>query len=476
MTLIEIEEMTIPALTAAMERGELTSVVLVQVYLDRIARYDKSGPALNAILEINPDALFIAEALDSERKQGGVRGPLHGIPILLKDNIDTGDRMHTSAGSLALADSYAPRDAFLVRRLRKAGAVILGKANMTEFANYMADAMPSGYSSRGGQVKNPYNPEWDPSGSSSGSAVAAAANLCAAAVGTETDGSIVSPARANGVVGLKPTVGLVSRSGIVPISHTQDTAGPLARTVTDAAVLLGAMTGVDRNDPATWRSRWSALADYTPFLQREGLRGARLGLCTADRESLHAEDRERLDGIAAVLRGEGAEVTAVDRIFDADEHALVLRHEFKTGLNYYLHALGPGVAVRNLADVITFNKAHSETALRYGQGVLERCEATSGTLTESRYLADLLRHLREIRGGIDRILGEQGLEALVFLKGTSIAAVAGYPAVIVPAGFADDGKPYGLTFIGPAFSEPALIKLAYAFEQAAGRRKTPKIN
>ena len=468
--------MTIPALAAAMERKELTSAALVQFYLDRIARYDKSGPALNAVLEINPDALFIAEALDCERRHQGARGPLHGIPILLKDNIDTGDGMHTSAGSLALADSYAPRDAFLVRRLRKAGAVLLGKANMTEFANYMADAMPSGYSSRGGQVKNPYNPEWDPSGSSSGSAVAAAANFCAAAVGTETDGSIVSPARANCVVGLKPTVGLISRAGIVPISHTQDTAGPLARTVTDAAVLLGAMTGVDRHDPATWRSRWSARADYTPFLQLEGLRCARLGLCTADRESLPAADRERLDGIAAVLRGEGAEVTAVDRIFDADEHAQVLRHEFKSGLNHYLHILGPGGAMRTLADVIAFYKAHPETALRYGQGVLERSEATSGTLTEGRYLADLLRNIREIGGGIDRILEEQGFDALVFLEGTSIAAVAGYPAVIVPAGFADDGKPYGLTFIAPAFGEPMLIKLAYAFEQATGRRVPPKID
>ncbi len=277
--MFNIEEASINYLQDAMSKGEVTSRELVLLYLERIAKYDKSGPKLNSVLEINPDALFIADAMDHERETTGVRGPLHGIPVLLKDNINTHDKMHTSAGSVALADLYAPYDAFLVMKLRDAGAVILGKANMTEFANYMADGMPNGYSSRGGQVLNPYNAEKDPSGSSTGSAVAVSANLCTVAVGTETCGSIIGPAYMSGIVGIKPTVGLISRYGIIPISNSQDTAGPLARTVEDAAILLGELAGMDQNDPATWASRGRAYSDYTQFLDKNGLKGARIGIC-----------------------------------------------------------------------------------------------------------------------------------------------------------------------------------------------------
>ena len=466
-----------------MAEGRMTSEGLVAAYLERIAAHDKQGARLNTILEINPDALFIARALDHERATAGPRSPLHGIPVLLKDNIDTGDQMHTTAGSLALAGSYAPRDAFVAAQLRKAGAVILGKANMTEFANFMADNMPSGYSSRGGQVLNPYLPEtMTPSGSSSGSAAAVAANLTAVAVGTETSGSILSPASHCSVVGIKPTVGLISRTGIIPIAFSQDTAGPMARTVADAALLLGAMTGQDPRDPATLASVGRALTDYTPFLDPNGLKGARIGV---PRKGVYWEieegEQELFDAAIAVLKSLGAEVVDPAEMPWAETgywKSTVMEHEFKVAMNSYLASLGPGAPVKTLQEIIAFNNAHAEAALRYGQKVLEASEATSGTLTEPAYIQDRARDIRlSTVEGIDAVLNEHRLDALFFLAegGCWVAARAGYPSVSVPAGYTPAGRPMGVMFTGRAWSEPMLIKFAYAYEQATRRRRPPTL-
>lgn len=478
-----LETATIGQLQGAMTAGRFTSEALVLAYLDRITRYDRQGVTLNAVLEINPDALHIAQALDAERARTGVRGPLHGIPVLIKDNIDTGDKMHTSAGSLALAESYAPEDSFVAGRLREAGAVLLGKTNLTEWANFMADNMPNGYSSRGGQVLNPYGPgQLDVGGSSSGSGAAVAASLAAAAVGTETSGSILSPASQNSIVGIKPTVGLISRSGIIPIAHSQDTAGPMARTVADAAVLLGALAGVDERDWVTSTATGRHAFDYTSVLDKDGLRGARIGV-PRDPYFLRLDERQQtiMDSVISVLRELGAIVIDPVTIPTAQElHGYeVLVYEFKPNLNAYLQRLSARVPVHSLRELIAFNTTNAETALRYGQAVLLQSEATTGTLTEPAYLQARRSDLQGAQeGGIDAAMAEHHLDALLFPAnwGAGIAAKAGYPSVTVPAGYGADGAPLGATFTGQAFSEPTLIRLAYAFEQATLHRRSPRLS
>lgn len=481
-TEFRLEEATIAAMNKALNEGKLTSEQLVSMYLERIAALDKQGPKLNSVLEVNPDALFIARALDRERKLSGPRGPLHGIPVLVKDNIDTADKMHTSAGSLALASSFAPRDSFVATQLRKAGAVILGKANMTEFANFMTQGMPSGYSSRGGQVINPYVATLTPSGSSSGSGVSVAANLTAAAIGTETSGSILSPSNNNSIVGIKPTVGLISRTGIIPISMSQDTAGPMTRTVADAAVLLGALVGVDEADPATWASPGRAYKDYTQFLDKDGLRGARIGVPDLNWLKRLSDDEKRIyeAAIAAIceLGAEIVENVVIPSAANGYWQSSVMIHEFKAALNSYLAALGPSAPVKSLKEIVEFNNQNPEATLRYGQTLLAESEATSGTLTEPAYLLDRLKDLRLSREeGLDAALDGNKLDALIFPAtwGCWMPARAGYPSINVPAGYLPDGSPMGVTFTGRAWSEPTLVRLGYAFEQATLHRKAPNL-
>jgi amidase len=478
-----IVEATINQLQAAMMEGRLTAKELVLFYLQRIASYDKNGPKINAILEVNPDAVHIAEALDAERAAKGPRGPLHGIPVLLKDNIDTGDNMHTSAGSLALADSYAAEDSFVAKRLRNAGAVILGKTNLTEFANFVSENMPNGYSSRGGQVLNPYGPGiFDVEGSSSGSAAAVAANFAAAAIGTETSGSILSPSSANSIVGIKPTVGLISRTGIIPIAFSQDTAGPMARTVADAALLLGVLTGYDEADPATGGSVGRAHTDYTPFLDPNGLRGARIGIARPVYfDQLRDDQAALMNAAIEVLRREGAVVFDPVAIPTATEKwdNTVLLYEFKPALNAYLSRLPAHWPIRSLRDVIRFNRQYREEALRYGQKMLEKAEETSGTLTEPVYLQTRASDLQKSQAeGIDNVMRAHRLDALLFpaCLGADIAAKAGYPSITVPGGYTPEGEPLGVTFTGMAYSEPTLIRIAYAFEQATNHRVPPPLS
>ncbi|MFD0673810.1 amidase family protein [Cohnella sp. GCM10027633] len=484
-----IVEADIAGMQRGMEEGSLRSEELTRAYIDRIqACNDK----LRAVLEINPEAIAIAKALDAERRERGSRGILHGIPILLKDNIDTHDRMHTSAGSVALANSVAAEDSWVAKRLRAAGAVLLGKTNMTEWAGYMAGGIWAGYSSRGGLTLNPYGPgEMFVGGSSSGSAVAAAANLAAAAIGTETSGSIISPASQNNIVGLKPTIGLIGRSGIIPISHSQDTAGPMARTVADAARLLGALTGVDERDAATKASDGRAYADYTPFLDASYLRHARIGIPRFYYGELDEARLAIIEAAIEALRQAGA--TIVDPVTLPCERTEwtwdVLRYEFKKGVDDYLAGVGSDVPVRTLSDVIAYNERHGDVALKYGQDGLEKANETSGTLTEQAY-ADALKQNEEMarRLGLDHALKEHRLDALLFLGnegGSDLAARAGYPSITVPGGFAATGivapggyvtkGPQGITFVGAAYSEPVLIKLAYGYEQATKHRTPPPL-
>lgn len=470
-----LPEATIDDMQEKMESGELTAHDLVLMYQARIAAFDK---LTNAVLELNPDSLHIAAALDAERKQNGPRGPLHGIPVLVKDNIDTHDKMHTSAGSLALKDSIAPKDSFVAAKLREAGAVILGKTNMTEWANFMANGMKSGYSSRGGQVLNPYGPgKFDVGGSSAGSGASIAANFAAAAVGTETDGSILNPSSKNSLVGIKPTVGLVSRSGIIPIAHTQDTAGPMARNVKDAVYLLQAIVGQDAQDPATM----VALPDFEhdALFDAEGLKGAKIGVAREEYIGKLDEEKERIfQNAVEKLRELGAEVVEVAMPANkADWGYKVLSYEFKADLNAYLNGLAPNVQVRTLADVIDFNYQHGEKTLKYGQEVLIESEATSGTLTEAEYLEELEYSLYMAREqGIDHALKEYGVDVVLFpMDGSTIASRAGYPSVTVPTAYTSEGEPVGITFTGTAFSEPLLIKLAFAYEQATKVRRAPEL-
>lgn len=478
----EVVEATITSMQAALAAGEITSRELVLIYLDRIATHDKNGLTINSVLSVNPDALFIADALDSERAVMGMRGPLHGIPILLKDNINTGDQMSTSAGSLALAGSYASEDATVAKRLREAGAIILGKANMTEFANFMTDGMPSGYSSRGGQVLNPYNISKPTGGSSAGSGVAVACNFCMVSIGTETSGSILNPANLSSTVGIKPTVGLVSRSGILPLSTSQDTVGPIARTVADAAIVLSAIAGYDASDAATGAMKWKGHGDYTQYLVRGGLKGARIGIPRDYySEELTEEQHGIFDAAVEVMKGQGAIIVDPAQIKTARQivYSSVVLNEFKAALNAYLSKLPAGAKLRTLKDIIAFNNEHPIAALRYGQTTLLAAETTtSGTLTETPYLRDRATDLRLCKiEGIDATLAEHQLDALLFPAdfGARITSRAGYPSVIVPAGYTSEGVPFGVTFAGAAYSEPALIQLAYDYEQSSLVRKPPSL-
>ena len=495
---MSIEAATIAQLQAAMAGGTLTARRLVEIYLERIAALDVNGPALHSVIETNPDALAIADLLDQERRTSGPRGPLHGIPILLKDNIDTADRMHTTAGSLALLESRPTRDAFVAERLRAAGAVLLGKANMSEWANFRSTHSSSGWSARGGQARNPYALDRTPCGSSSGSASAVSAGLAAASLGTETDGSILCPASASGVVGIKPTVGLTSRAGVIPIAHSQDTVGPFGRTVADAAALLGAISGEDPRDAATSASAGRFATDYTRFLDKDGLRGARLGIA----REVYFGYSEKTDAIAeaAIAAMEAAGAVIVDpadiptakRMSESQAELEVLHYEFKADLNAYLAGLNPEAAAHSLEDVIAFNEAHREQEMPYfGQEHMLAAQA-KGPLTAPAYLAALAENHRLSRQeGIDAVMERLQLDALVMPSGSppwkidlvdgdhglggssQPAALAGYPAVSVPAGYVF-GLPVGITFMGRAFSEPKLIRLAYAFEQATRARLAPR--
>jgi amidase len=492
----DLEDVTTAALQAGMKSGKYTARSIVEKYLARIDEIDKRGPAINAVIEINPDALAIADALDKERRDKGVRGPLHGVPVLIKDNIDTADRMMTTAGSLALSGSIAPRDAFVVRRLREAGAVILGKTNLSEWANFRSSHSTSGWSGRGGQTLNPYALDRNPCGSSSGSGAAAAANLCAIAIGTETDGSVTCPSSMNGLVGIKPTLGLVSRSGIIPIAHSQDTAGPMTRTVTDAAILLGVMAGIDANDAVTKESAGKGQADYTKFLDPNGLRGARIGV--ARKYFGFSDPVDKLMSAAIdVMKHLGAEIIDPADIpttgkFGDSENEVML-YEFKADLNAYLERLGPKAPVHSLKEIIDFNEKNAAKEMPYfGQDVMIKAQA-KGPLTTPAYLKALKRNHELARTrGIDAIMGQHKLDALIaptappawpmdlpngdhFPGGdfTGPAAVAGYPHITVPAGYVF-GLPVGLSLAGKAYSEPVLIRLAYAFEQATKFRKPPR--
>ncbi len=490
-----LEEKTIAELQDLMASGKETSESLVAAYLKRIDEIDRSGPGLNAVIETNPDAPAIARDLDRERREKGTRGPLHGIPVLIKDNIDTADGMQTTAGSLALVGSKPARDAFVVGRLRAAGAVIIGKTNLSEWANFRSSHSTSGWSGRGGQTRNPYALDRNPSGSSSGSAAAVSANLTAVAVGTETDGSIVSPSSVCGIVGIKPTVGLVSRSGIVPIAHSQDTAGPMARTVADAATLLGAMTGVDAADGATKESEGRFLTDYRPFLKADGLRGTRLGILRAAAFNFQPKLDPVLNAVVQALKKEGAVV--IDPVefptlgkTDGPEFEVLL-YEFKADLEAYL-AARPGAGVRTLADLLAFDTKNADREMPFfGQETFDAA-AKKGPLTDKAYLEALAKDQELMRAkGIDAALAKDKLDALVVLtngpahltdlingdsfsgSSSSPAAVAGYPSITLPAGYIC-GLPVGVSFIGAAWSEPVLIRLAYGLERALGARRPPK--
>jgi len=491
----ELDEINLTGLEDGMKRGKFTASSLAEKYLARYGEIDKAGPAINSVIEINPEALAIARELDRERKARGPRGPLHGIPILIKDNIGTHDRMQTTAGSLALLGAIPPQDSFVARKLREAGAVILGKTNLSEWANFRSTHSTSGWSARGGLTRNPYALDRNPCGSSSGSGAAAAANLVAAAIGTETDGSIVCPASANGIVGLKPTLGLVSRTGIVPIAHSQDTAGPMARTVADAAILLGALAGVDPDDPATAAASGKAFSDYAKFLDPNGLKGARLGVVRKYFGFSEAVDLLMEEGIAEMKR-QGAEIidpAEIDTLGKfGDTKDLVLQYEFKADLNAYLARLRPAALVQTLAEIIAFNNSHKEEEMPYfGQELFAKSEAR-GPLTSKEYLDALEKNHRLARTeGIDAVMDKFRLDALIAPTGgpawtidlvngdhdsggsSNAAAVAGYPHITVPAGFVF-GLPVGISFFGRAWSEPALIKIAYAFEQATHHRRPPQ--
>jgi amidase len=493
---IQLEEATIAQMQAAMTRGGLTSLGLVNMYLERIASIDEHGPTVNSVLEVNPDARRIARQLDRERKEGHVRGPLHGIPIMLKANIDTADRMSTTAGSLALIGDPPSQDATVAARLRAAGAVILGKTNLSEWANFRGFNSTSGWSGQGGLTRNPYVLDRNPCGSSSGSAASVAANLTAAGLGTETDGSIICPANNNGVAAIKPTVGLTSRAGVIPISHTQDTVGPHARTVADAAAVLSALVGVDPRDPQTAASAGKFSTDYTQFLDRNGLQGARIGVLRNFFTGYSNKTDALFERALTALRNAGAtlvdpaDLPSIDALLSDSSETIVLVYEFKRDLNAYL-ATRTGVPIHSLADAIAFNNAHASQELQYfGQEWFEI--AQSDPFTEAQYQEALeVGHRLAGAEGIDAALAEHNVTALVAPSGgpawttdlingdhfggssTYPSAVAGYPIVNVPMGFVDGLLPVGLSFIGTAWSEPTLIKYAYAYEQATHLRRAP---
>jgi amidase len=491
-----VEELSLGDIAAAFADGRLSSQQLTQSYLTRIDKLDRRGTSLGSVIETNPRALEIASALDAERKAHGARGPLHGVPVLVKDNVETSDHMMSTAGSLALKGWYAPQDAPLVERLRAAGAVILGKSNLSEWANFRSSHSISGWSGRGGQCRNPYATDRTPSGSSSGSAVAVSANLCAIAVGTETDGSIVGPASINGIVGLKPTVGLVSRRGIVPISHSQDTAGPLTRSVRDAAVMLGILAGLDSADPASAAVGDRFQSDYARYVDAKGLNGARLGIARkffADSAPLNSF----LDTCIATLKAAGAVIVdPADLPMHGSTGAAeqeVMLYEFKTGLNAYLKRLPPTLPVRSLSALIRFNEDHKNSEMPlFDQELLRQAEA-KGPLSEKAYQDARAACLKATRSnGIDAVLAQHKLDAIVTLTSgpawlidtvngdsdtggcSSPAAIAGYPHITVPAGLFR-GLPVGLSFFGTAFSEPTLIRLGSGFEAVAHGRTPPRV-
>jgi amidase len=489
-----IVEASVADLQAAMQSGKATSVSLVKAYLARIKAIDKSGPRINSMIELNPDALAIAAALDKERKAKGPRGPLHGIPVVLKDNIATADKMQTTAGSLALVGVKPPRDAFLVTRLRDAGAVILGKTNLSEWANLRSTRSTSGWSGRGGLTRNPYALDRNPSGSSAGSGASIAASLAAIAVGTETDGSIISPSNANGLVGIKPTVGLVSRNGIIPLSHSQDTAGPMTRCVADAAALLTAMTGSDARDPAT-REANDRARDYSQFLNADGLKGARIGVVRANFGGRNDLVAPIIKEALKVLQAQGAILVDPVEVPNVSKYGAteleVLLYEMKADMAAYLAEFAPGSNFKTLKDLIEFNEKNRDREMPYfGQEFFIRAEAKGG-LDSKEYLDALANNQRYSRAeGLDQVMKEHKLDALVapsgqpasltdFIRGdpgggsfSGPAAVAGYPHITVPAGFVR-GLPVGISFVGAAWSEGPLIRLAYAYEQASKHRKPP---
>jgi amidase len=493
----DLQEATITDLQQRMARGDETARSLTQKYLARIDAVDRQGPMLHSVIELNPEALAIADTLDAERRAGRVRGPLHGIPILIKDNIATGDRMLTTAGSLALANAPAPRDAFIVQRLRAAGAIVLGKTNLSEWANFRSTRSTSGWSARGGQTKNPYALDRNPSGSSSGSAVAVATSLAAAAIGTETDGSIVSPSSNASLVGIKPTLGRVSRTGIVPIAHSQDTAGPIARTVADALTLLDVISGRDPDDAAADARADEPIAPRVT-LDGKALAGARIGVVRNRLFGSSAPADQLADSAIAEMRRLGAVIVDPANIptlgkFDDSEFEVLL-YEFKADLPKYLQTLGPQAPAHSLADLIAFNRGHAHEELTYfGQEIMEQAE-TKKTLASPDYAAALAKNHRLSRTeGIDAVMRKYRLDALIAPTGgpawltdlvngdggtasapgpSTVAAVAGYPHITVPMGFFR-GLPIGLSFFGTAWSEPTLIRIAYAFEQATHHRKPP---
>lgn len=490
---LDVTETTVATLQEWMQSGKASAEQITQAFLERIGKLDRSGPLLKSVIEINPDALSIARKRDEERKQGKVRGPLHGIPVLIKDNIDTGDQMMTTAGSLALEGNRASKDAFIIEKLRLSGAVILGKTNLSEFANFRSTRSSSGWSSRGGQTRNPYILDRNPCGSSSGSGTAVASSLCAIAIGSETNGSIACPSSINGIVGIKPTVGLWSRSGIIPISHTQDTAGPMARTVSDAALLLGACTGVDAADPRTAESNGKALTDYTAFLKPDSLKGKRIGI---DKDALKGNEEVAALFTKAMetMKAQGAIFVEIDfnssfKNMGNGEH-IVLTYEFKDGLNRYLAASKANV--KSLTEVIAFNEANKDRVMPYfKQELLVESNEKKG-LDTKEYQDALANILRITRTAIDEAHKTHQLDALLspgdgpswctdWVNGDAFAgnsyywpaAIAGYPHITVPMGFVH-GLPVGLHFVGQAWSEGPLLSLSYAYEQASRERKAPE--
>ncbi len=489
---LDLQEITIAQLQTGYADGAFSIVDVVKAYLQRIEEIDKSGPTLNSILTLNPDALKIAEELDKERLAGKSRGALHGISVVLKDNIDTHDGMANTAGSRALSGSIPPQDSTVARKLRAAGAVILAKTNLSEWANFRSNLSSSGWSGLGGQTKNPYVLDRNPCGSSSGSGAAVAANLCAIAIGTETNGSIVCPANNCGIVGIKPTVGLVSRAGIIPISFTQDTAGPMTRTVRDAAITLGALSGMDERDAKTAASEGHYTNDYTPFLKADGLKGKRIGL---DKSSLgfHPQVDKLMDEAVAFLKKQGAEVIDLEQVTQPGVEGAsfeVMLCEFKDGLNKYFASLGETATVKSLEALIAFNEKDS-VEMRFDQELLKKAQS-KGDLQSKEYqesLAKMLKGTREL--GIDKVMNEHRLDAIVaptgspawktdlvdgdhFMGGSSSpAAISGYPNINVPMGFVEE-LPVGISFFGRAWSEPVLLEIAYAYEQGTMCRKPPK--
>lgn len=492
-TEINLEEITIDQLQDGYKNGDFTVVDVVKAYLKRIDDIDRHGPELNSIIMVNPDALQIASELDKEIAEGKWRSPMHGIPVILKDNIDTHDQMPCTAGATVLRNSFPLQDSRVAKKLRDAGAIILGKANLSEWANFRSSFSSSGWSGIGGQTKNPYVTDRNPCGSSSGSGVAVSANLCAIAIGTETDGSIVCPSTNNGIVGLKPTVGLISRAGIVPISFTQDTPGPMGRTVKDVAIALGTMTGIDSTDSKTINSQGRSYANYTQFLQNDGLQGKRIGLL---RKSMgfHYRVDKLMEETVSFLKNQGAEVIdldfELDPVVEKDEFQVLL-YEFKDGLNAYFAGLGPDAPIGSLRDLIEFNKLDSVELRYFDQNLLETANAKGG-LDSPEYLDALAAMQRATReDGIDRLLADNHLDALMLPTGapawktdlidgdhymggnSSLAAIAGYPSITVPMGFIHE-LPVGVSFIGSAWSEPMLFEIAYGYEQASKIRKSPK--